>query len=32
MNVSRERVRQLQVRALKCLQAPAIASRLDCFV
>lgn len=32
MNVSRERVRQLQVRALKALQTPSMLSRLDCFV
>lgn len=32
LNVSRERVRQLQVRALRSLQAPSILSRLACFV
>jgi RNA polymerase sigma factor (sigma-70 family) len=32
MNVSRERVRQLQVRALRKLQAPGVMSRLAGFV
>jgi RNA polymerase sigma factor (sigma-70 family) len=32
MNVSRERVRQLQVRALRKLQAPNVIARLACFV